>query len=714
MKSEWQYEPEWWRRVLRVAQTNLQARDTPGYRPEVFMRQLAEQGNNVAIANAGGIYAWYPTEVPDHNVNPFLEGRDFVRECVDAAHANDMYFVARVDFGLADDAIFARHPDWFVRDKDGAPIIVGEPRPGPWGLLYATCSNGPYRNEAVAFKVLRELTSRFQLDGLFINGAGFRTCWCGTCRRKYRHDTGNELPLEENWKDQNFRTWVEWRYDCMAANFGAMYRAMREVNPDMFWTSEFGAIASSRPWQGGQDLFRLKDQCAVITTASGDAIATGRPPYWLPAIHSKYARTISEPLVPWATVHPTTGLSWRHTGLPADELRLWMAQVNAHGAYTWHAMTGTPDTHYDRRNLPLHAEFNAFVKQHEDAFVDTRQAAPVALLWSRSSLERYGGDKPEERWQHEFFGFCEALLGHGVPFTIIPDQYLTDEQLAPYDVLVLPNVACMTDEAAAAVQRFAAAGKGVVASFESGHYDQEAHPRPQGALDGVFGAEFTGHVIGEQQASYGRIERSGHPLFHGIEDTQFVPNAFAFCNVTPTGAGGTGGNGQADVLLTLVPPFAPMGGVGAPPERASIPTDRTAIPLVLQRGHSVYFAAEIGKLSWRFRLPDHSRLIANAVRAAAPRAFAADLPDAPFGVQLSLFTQPSPSSTGERLVCHLVNACGAGAVRHDVLPVRDLRLLVPGGARRVRALTADVDLEVIDGAVLVPEIRTWEIITVEQ
>jgi len=99
------------------------------------MRQLAAMDNNVAIANAGGIYAWYPTEVPDHNVNPFLEGRDFVRECVDAAHANGMHFVARVDFSLADDAIYARHPDLFARDKDGSPIIIGEPRPGPWGLL---------------------------------------------------------------------------------------------------------------------------------------------------------------------------------------------------------------------------------------------------------------------------------------------------------------------------------------------------------------------------------------------------------------------------------------------------------------------------------------------------------------------------------------------------------------------------------------------------
>jgi len=151
-----------------------------------------------------------------------------------------------------------------------------------------------------------------------------------------------------------------------------------------------------------------------------------------------------------------------------------------------------------------------------------------------------------------------------------------------------------------------------------------------------------------------------------------------------------------------------MGGVGAPPERASIPTDHTEIPLVTRRGRAIYFATEIGKLVWRFHLPDHTRLIANAVRAAAPHHFAVDLPDAPFGVQLSLFTQPS---TG-RTIAHLVNACGAGTVRHNVLPIHDLRLRVPAAATSVRALSLAQDLPIAGGAVTLPRLDTWEIISI--
>jgi hypothetical protein len=230
-------------------------------------------------------------------------------------------------------------------------------------------------------------------------------------------------------------------------------------------------------------------------------------------------------------------------------------------------------------------------------------------------------------------------------------------------------------------------------------YDVEGRPRDRGALVDVLGVRYTGHVIGGLAASYGRIERAAHTHFAGIGETQFVPNELGFCNVQP--ADGT------EVLLTLVPPFAPLGGVGAPPERASIPTDKTDVPLAVQRGRCVTFAHEIGRLEWRFRLPDHARLIANAVRAAAPRPYPAELEGAPFGVQLSLFQQPG------RLLCHLVNACGAGTVRHEVVALHDLRLRVPTATRRARALALGQDLPVADGRVTVPVLHTWEIVALE-
>jgi hypothetical protein len=661
--------------------------------------------NNVMIFNAGGIYAWYPTSVKHHIRNPELGDRDILGEIVEAAHDEGMRFVARVDFSLADDSVFQHHPEWFARDVAGEPMLIGEPRPGRWSKLYATCPNGPYRNEGVAFPVLAEIVEHYPVDGLFINAAHFRPCWCSNCRRLYREQFDAELPVTEDWQDDNWLRWIEWRYDCLATNFGAMHNVIRSINPDLLWTSELGAVTGARPWQSGHDLVRLAANCTLLTTGSGDNIAAGRPPTWLPAVHAKFARTLNDPVVPWATVHPAPGLVWRHTGLPVSELRLWLAQVNAHGAYAWHAMTGIPETHYDRRNLPIHTEFNAFIKQNEHLFVATTPVAPIAVLWSRRSLERYGQTHPTERWQHEFFGFCDALLHHHLPFTVIPEEYLNDEQLQNFDVLVLPGAACISSDEALAIDRFVQRGGGLVATAATGLYDERGRRRATGLIGDTLGIEYNEHVLQDLVASYARIEEPAHTVFADIGQTQLIPNEFSVQLVQV--------NEETTALMTLVPTFAPASGVGTPPERASIPTPQTDIPILTIRQRVAYFANEIGRLAWHYKLPDHADLIVGAVRAVLPKPLPVEI-EAPHGVQLSLFRQSG------RLIIHLVNA-NADRPRADVIPIHDIQIWIndaaPYVSARAAALGQDLPIHRENNgnrlSVVLPELHTWEIISLE-
>lgn len=59
---------EWWKKPLRVIQTNLQVLDTPKMEPEKIAAEMEDLGANVLVVNVGGIYAWYPTEVPFHTI----------------------------------------------------------------------------------------------------------------------------------------------------------------------------------------------------------------------------------------------------------------------------------------------------------------------------------------------------------------------------------------------------------------------------------------------------------------------------------------------------------------------------------------------------------------------------------------------------------------------------------------------------------------------
>jgi hypothetical protein len=361
---------------------------------------------------------------------------------------------------------------------------------------------------------------------------------------------------------------------------------------------------------------------------------------------------------------------------------MWLSQVSANGGNLWHTLTGIPNTQYDRRILDEVARFNRILEKNESAFADTKLVAPVAIVFSGSSRRMTGND--------EFFGFIEALVNHQIPFTFLPAERVTAEHLANLEVVVLPNVCCLSDEAAAALRAFVEGGGGIVASYETSLFDEQDVRRDTLALSDVLGVEFGGHHLRDLECSYMRVEAPGHPLLEGIQRTQFVANQLDLLQVTS----------EREVPLTLVPPFGVTAAAGSPPERASIPTKQTEIPLAVCGARSVYFCGEIGRLVWTYRLSDFQDLIANAVRAVAPGPLPVEV-EGPHSLQVSLFQQ------GEGYVLHLVNATGERPLQ-DTIPVHNLRvtLRVGDGEMRARALIGETELACS------PVVETWEIVRI--
>ena len=677
----------WWQKPLRIVQVNLQVADSSLLDPDEVMRQLKEELRaNCVVFNAAGIYAWYPTRVPFHFVNPFMGGRDLLGGAVEAAHKYGLKFIARVDFSKADDSIYQQHPEWFAKDPQGQPRAMGEPRYGPWSLLYATCSNGPYCAEAVAFPALEEMLTTYDVDGLFYNGASYRECHCGTCQRKYRELYDQELPPDPERFDPG------WAARCFLDNMQGIYGVCKAKRPDVPWLGGFGMqVRRGRT----RDLSLLAQYADVPSTETRDHFFEGyleKNPTWWPGVTSRLGCTLFEGVPPIIIVHACTGMPWRHTTLPDHEYRMWLSQVPANGGNIWHTLTGIPNTQYDQRILDEVAAFNRILEKNESVFADTQIVAPVAIVFSGPSRRLTGND--------ELFGFIEALVNHQIPFTFLPAENLTADRLANLDVVVLPNVCSLSDEAVAALRAFVEGGGGIVASYETSLFDEQGKRRDTLALSDVLGVQFAGHYLRDQACSYMRVEEPDHPLLAGIQRTQFIANELNLLQVTS----------EQEVPLTLVPPFGVTAAAGAPPERASIPTKRTEIPLAVCGGRSVYFAGEIGRLVWKYRLPDHEDLIANAVRAVAPRPLPVQV-EGPHSLQVSLYQQ------GNGYVLHLVNATGDRPLQ-DTIPIHNVRvtLRAGGGEMCARALIAEAELACSKAgdvvAFTVPVIETWEIVRI--
>jgi hypothetical protein len=98
------------------------------------------------------------------------------------------------------------------------------------------------------------------------------------------------------------------------------------------------------------------------------------------------------------------------------------------------------------------------------------------------------------------------------------------------------------------------------------------------------------------------------------------------------------------------------------------------------KGTSVYFSGDFGNMVAGFRIPEYLTLAANAARRLAPPPVI--LENAPASVEVVWRSQPG------RNLLHLVNFTGEMTRPITrILPLRDVRVALPGGASVSKAYT---------------------------
>lgn len=189
----------------------------------------------------------------------------------------------------------------------------------------------------------------------------------------------------------------------------------------------------------------------------------------------------------------------------------------------------------------------------------------------------------------------------------------------------------------------------------------------------------------------------------GLEHTQFIAlqGEISYCRIT-----------SAQALATLVPPFSPSVGAGAPPERASILTAKTDIPLMLLNkygtGQCSYIPFRIADLVSRFGIYDHLLLVKNLIYK---------LVNDPIleitwqqGLYITIYK-------GEGFILlHLLNGAGNRPLVHN-LPLCDIEISVClPNVKLVKALIADKNIEFVNEAGRVKfrldRLESWECVKI--
>jgi len=315
--------------------------------------------------------------------------------------------------------------------------------------------------------------------------------------------------------------------------------------------------------------------------------------------------------------------------------------------------------------MPQVERFFHWHKSAEKYLRDREPVARVALVYSQQTSLYYGGPQAQAAVGDAVNGMYHALLEARIPFEMVHDHKL--EELSRYKLAVLPNVAALSDAQCAALRRFVDSGGSLLATFETSLRDEWGEPRTNFGLSDVLGVRYKNRVLGPLRNSYlafrGKPGTQRHPILAGFDDAAYTVNCIRSVDAESAGA-------LPDAPITLIPsyPDLPMEYVY---ERAPRPDTPQVFLREVGRARTVYFPMDLDRTFWEVMLPDHGRLLANAVRWATnePQPFEVSGPGL---VDATLWRQR------DALVLHLVN------LTNPMMMKGVIRELTPVGPQRVR------------------------------
>ena len=581
----------WQKRVHRVGQSNMTEHDPAVMNIEEWADYWQSAQADVVFISVTGILAFYPSKVKFHRHGKFLNGRDFFGECVTAAKKRNMHVVARMSPDLNWGDALEAHPEWAMRNQDGSVQFSGEePR------LFKTCMFSTYMDDYVP-AVMREVNSLYDIDCFYTNGwpplGSLPECHCAIC---------SKLPpagTPAYWRVFTARVLELWqKYDAIA----------KEKKPDNFFFANSGGNV-----RGGPNLASL-GKIAAWFQGDNQGRGSDEPAVWGCTLQGRVCNAVMDGkfATNLTAVYSTGTVVWRNAAKNPAETRMWLNETLAGGLVPYvHFIGSEKGLGEDRRWQQVGADYFRWTAGHDAHFTPRRSIANIGVVMGQSTQLLYPGPATarSHAYMHETTqGIYEALLRGRFAFDFVHEDRLDPERLSKYRALLLPNIAMLGDRQCQQIRDYARSGGSIMASFETGLYDEDLNRRADFGLGDMLGIGKAADAIGTNgNAYYARIENPNparqHPILEGFTDTNWIPGAQNRVPLKPVG----------DPILTVVPGF-----VRYPPELAYPPVSHTDEPAVVLRetgaSRTAYFPGDIERTYWLTGHGDLLRLLHNTIR----------------------------------------------------------------------------------------------------
>lgn len=492
--------------------------------------------------------------------------------------------------------VFMQHPDWAQRDAGGTPAAA-------YGTYVFACVNSPWRDSF--FKNLRDALEQ-DIVGIFLDGPVFigPGCRCGHCRKLFLERFGHSIEQATRAELQDFKSEHVGRFvrDVRAV--------IRESGKDIALYANCQGLTVNVTGCTVDAIFPYVD----LLGTEGGFLFYGNPnevSIWRGSESAKYLESKAQGK-PCVIFNAGNDQPWARQMLTAPETTLLYASTVANGANVWFGIHGLIDE-FDTPAGEAAFRFNRFLAANEEYYTGTVPYAETALFWSQRTADCFPGDVAEsdftqsersgaERtvgsFQKEFHGISDMLFRAHLPFAILSE--LDDGPLEPFSVLILPNACCLSDAEIAAVVRFVEKGGRLIATLESGRYDEHGNRRESSPLADLLGIRQVDRVeTAAPGCAYLRYE-------NGTGGGMAPSAGFTTGTLSCT---------YSDDCTVLASAYRPMEGRYSAFNEASYPC---AVERAAGRGGAVYIAGGIGQTYQDYVIPEMKEFLTGLVRRFAP------------------------------------------------------------------------------------------------
>ncbi len=649
-------EEPWFDKGMRWAQLAFVESDPGNYDPDFWLNYFRKIHADGVLLSAGGIVAFYPTNIPFHHRSDWLNNKDVLGYLVKECRKMNMSVVLRTDPHATRQDMYNAHPDYIAVTADGQ-------KRRHWANpeLWVTCALGPYNFDFMT-TVNREIMDRYQPDAIFSNRwQGHGVCYCQHCKQNFKAATGLDLPPNAERLDPTYQKWVAWQTERLKELWFLWDAKIREQKS----TARF--IPNGFPDKlltGKHSDFFFADQQA----------RRGVIPPWANARGAKELRAAlgMKPLIGIFSVGIEEEYRWKDSVQNDAEIRIWVAEGVAGGMKPCFVKFG--GVIYDKRWMDAVALMYQGYHKNEKYLRNTAPIANVGVLYSEQTNLKYGG----QPWQHNSrdheTGMYHTLVEDSMPFEMVNDKMLDMEQLKPFKLLILPNIAALSDKQCTQLKAFVENGGSLVATFETSLYDENGKPRKNFALADLFGVNYDNGIEGPMRNSYLALNNTTangiyKQIFEGLENTPRIINTVYRAKVKP--------HKSFPDPVTLIPsyPDLPMEDVFP---RIAKTDDRQVYLSEVGKGRVVYIPSDIDRSFWQMMSSDHSKLMRNAIHWALNEQPLVTIKSKGV-VDVSVWRQSNS------MTVHLVNLTNPMMMKgpfRDVIPVdAEVQIKVPVDAR---------------------------------